>query len=296
MIKCFISFLILSVFSFGIVSAQSIFAGQTGQTMIYYDVNPDASVVGLHNNGADGYYMDIDINGVFDFKVVACDCSGLGGGSPNATIYPLNGNEVSVSYFDTCYSFGLDSALSYTPIARPYVLNEEVDNNGEWVSEGAKLNYSKFGVISYNSDLYSFYCYDSTFTLDSRYIGVRIILPLDTLYGWIKVKNVSSRSATVEEHSCEQQILSVGYNKMNASIKLFPNPVTSKFKIVLPFSGNRFYTLFFYNLQGQILIAEEFFGNELDIDIGNFVSGIYFVKIVTSEYTEIRKIIKSQEF
>ena len=77
-------------------------------------------------------------------------------------------------------------------------------------------------------------------------------------------------------------------NITNASINLYPNPITESFQI----SGlEGMGTITLSDLNGKIILLKQVFGNE-NISVGTLSKGIYILKIITNEGTIERKVVK----
>lgn len=171
------------------VWAQSNFsiAGQHNPNDYYYDVNPDTSIYGIHNQNAQEYSIDIDRDGTQDFLITSCNCSGLGAGSPYTGISPLNNNEIAFSYIDFC------SGARYMTAA--FNLDDTVNVHPNWTKSASNLSYSTWMLGSSS-------CSAHTFSSQPLYIGVRLLSTTDTIYGWINVEGTSNSSITIKEFSC----------------------------------------------------------------------------------------------
>ena len=74
-------------------------------------------------------------------------------------------------------------------------------------------------------------------------------------------------------------------------IDLFPNPTNGIFKIkVTPNFLHKTFEI--YDIHGALLEEGKFLELEKDIDITNYSSGIYFIKIMGEDFLEYKKIIK----
>jgi hypothetical protein len=75
---------------------------------------------------------------------------------------------------------------------------------------------------------------------------------------------------------------------LDSKINLYPNPVTSSFQI----NGNEgAYKVTLYDLNGKTKFSKQVVGNE-KIPVGTLSNGVYIAKIITSEGTFERKIVK----
>lgn len=97
------------------------------------------------------------------------------------------------------------------------------------------------------------------------------------------------------EQCFAQQERPLGYQNQEDSsfedkIKLFPNPTDSNVTVFWP--SNKSYTLVVKNVHGTILIEENnITGNRFDINLENYLAGIYFVYLKTDDNTTIKKLI-----
>ena len=72
----------------------------------------------------------------------------------------------------------------------------------------------------------------------------------------------------------------------NASLKLYPNPVTDVLNIENDFSTNR--SFYLYDVNGRLVIR----GNSTKIDLSYLQSGLYFLNIINNNSSETYRIIK----
>jgi len=79
-------------------------------------------------------------------------------------------------------------------------------------------------------------------------------------------------------------------------VKVYPNPTGRFLKIEVLQTGNE---LFFYEISditGRKVVLKELQGNTEEIDMGSFVSGIYFLDVLSQNHKNVKvfKIIKNQ--
>lgn len=266
--------------------AQSILAGQQ-DGILYYDIIPDTSIVGLHNTFSGIYEVDVNKDGVIDFVLSACDCSGLGGGTPNVSITPKNNNEIAVSHYDSCFCGPLRIFVAASKMAQSYNVNDAIDELSNWQNTPVYLNYYKHGLLGPTPGCY-FNCSGATFSgLNSLYIGVRIFLSpgKEPVYGWIKVKGVTQTSVTIEEFACSL----VQYYEY----KIYPNPVERELVVEYP-SGLKECVLSIYSILGQKIKQYSSESGQFKIDINDLDSGIYFIKLESEKMVVVRKIMKKK--
>lgn len=107
----------------------------------------------------------------------------------------------------------------------------------------------------------------------------------DSLLGW-----------GIPDYSSALKTLSVPYNNAVASLLIYPNPVTDKLTIGLPFSLQGIYSLEIVDLQGKVVYSrqrDEGSIRSLQIDdVKNIKPGIYFIKVSNGSLISTGKIIK----
>jgi hypothetical protein len=88
---------------------------------------------------------------------------------------------------------------------------------------------------------------------------------------------------------------SVGVDEGTAEIlEVYPNPAEGMLKVGLP-EGTGAYSLEILNSLGQVVLT----GNgssgerEMELDISHLGNGMYIVKLVAGEWTQVARIIKS---
>ena len=241
----------------------------------------------------DSYAIDVNGDNVTDFIMTSLGIEGLNHGSFKTSLTCLNNNEISFSHTDTCYGGPSNILLGLYMMVYPYNFNDTISNIGMWKSNNGILSYNYWGVITDSSQMYGFYCGDTSFNpSNSSYIGVRIFVASDTLYGWIKVKNVVPSSVTIEEYGCQNFTMGIKDNAKKSLFNCYPNPSNNSLKIEILFFNDELFKLTIYNLLGAQLFVKNVPKGVSDIDISNLSDGIYFIKIESKNKTEIKKIIK----
>lgn len=111
---------------------------------------------------------------------------------------------VDYHYPDTFYHY---TSTIYSKIQTPKILEygNKIGNNGIWQNDeyGLYFSYSKDKVISINSPNYEFenQYYDGWGNLNNKYLGFRIFIDQDTLYGWMKINIKPYNWINIEEIS-----------------------------------------------------------------------------------------------
>lgn len=193
-------FVLLLLLVCGRINAQFIIAGQYSVTDCHYDYVPDTLIMaGCSGSPGPGYSptysMDINCDNIYDCYVSANCFQSLGGSYGSSYIVPLNGAEIAFDKTDTCYditSSGICAVRSY-----PKAFNS-LDTIG--VKSIWKKNIAFYlSYYIYTSGACG--CNRGTFSTPSNYIGIRMLNSMDTIYGWIKLRNVNGQQITIEERS-----------------------------------------------------------------------------------------------
>jgi len=270
------------------LNAQYIIAGQFDSTIFHYDINPDTTLYGIQYTPPGNLDIDINNDNVIDFKIQACNCSGLGGGFPNVQIIPLNQNEISISHIDSCFVGPNNLLVNAQSLAYSYNQNDTINNVGNWDTIPVMLNYSSWGVKGT-----WYFCQFSTFDSLPKYIGVRTITSMDTIYGWIKVRDVNNNNITIEEFAWSK-FLPIGINKINKKplFRFFPNPILNTINISLINSNYKSNTIKIYNMLGILLFEKTLNESDINIDISTYKKGVYILRVESDTFHNSEIFIK----
>ena len=120
-----------------------------------------------------------------------------------------------------------------------------------------------------------------------NYLGVRIIEPADTIYGWINVTDVSMLTFTVQEFGCSED--ATGTDEQNAFIRVYPNPAFDKVFIETSFPD---FNLSVYNQYGVEVFSQQHLNGKSNIDLGDMADGMCLFKIIKGRSVIVQKILK----
>ncbi|MEI7980319.1 MAG: T9SS type A sorting domain-containing protein, partial [Bacteroidota bacterium] len=98
----------------------------------------------------------------------------------------------------------------------------------------------------------------------------------------------------VDAEKVNLQSIMVGINDHNqdaSSMKIYPNPVKNLVTIEMP-SGSSESTLQLYNTGGQEIIRKQIGSGQTQIDLSHLAKGVYTIRILNNNKTEVRKIVK----
>ena len=280
--------LIVTIFITTVANAQLVLAGQHFSNGYYYNVNPDTILSSGDYFETPEYNIDINNDGIIDFIFRAYYSTALGGGMNASWLTAMNGNQIALAYYDSCFgiSFPNHPATYITKfkMAKAFNFNDTINTYTKWTDTSAYLAY-------YNWEGNDHWCSDNTFSQsDSLYIGVRVFLDSKTWYGWIKIKDVTNTTVTVEEFA-GNGVSNVISDALNNPYIIYPNPVKNNLYIEtsLPVTET---TLIISNIKGQELVRRQIKNSRTQLDIGNLAGGVYFVKLITDKAIEVKKIIK----
>ena len=171
-----------------------------------------------------------------------------------------------------------------TPMAKSFSYNDSINKNSIWIDSTAYLAYN-------NNDANYIDCYNNSFTTNTEYVGLKILIPNDTLYGWIKVKAAKYDSMVVQEFACNLFSTNIATYQNKSSLEIYPNPSCGKFTVDnndLKINNNDFEI---YNVLGEKIYSARINTKKKEIDLLNKPKGLYFVKTVIENESVTKKII-----
>lgn len=94
---------------------------------------------------------------------------------------------------------------------------------------------------------------------------------------------------TLGENTEKELIGEIG----DLSVKIYPNPTTGRIKIeIAPFEKNSTGSIGVYDMNGRLVLRQEYLSPVNAVDISNVQNGIYFLKLTFSGRTLEWKIVK----
>lgn len=205
-----ITLFLVSAFCVPASLGQFIVAGQYGENDNYYDYDPDSLVECDNLTGnctASSFLLDMNGDGTNDFTIDLRNNQGaLGAGTVYVRITSLNNNQVSPGDTVTCVGFDIcaDESWNYA-LANDHQVGDTISENLNWVEKTSHLLYL---------DTWRMDCKNCEYDISnggSTIIGTRIFTENDTLYGWIKLKDLSAWS-----YSAHFIIMEYACNKFNS--------------------------------------------------------------------------------
>ena len=205
-------------------------AGMHGTQDYYFDIVPDTTITAPQNVGGIHtftYELDVNNDAIKDFILnVTIDDGGNWYHYEICSITPLNNNQVAYWGLDSCFSSIIcpPSYFYYSiQMANALSAGDTINKNNIWISSSAYLAHSHWAA--YLPDACGYSCDGTTFPSTSKYLGLKVFIPNDTLYGWILVKSVAPNKITIQEYACNTHSISNVENyPIKSSIIIYPNP------------------------------------------------------------------------
>ncbi|CAL2105989.1 exported hypothetical protein [Tenacibaculum sp. 190524A02b] len=239
----------------------------------------------------------------------------------DGTVVYVNMNDVTVSssstwspfqletgdqrYFGPWYSGGAIRLVNY----EKNVISEGNSNNVSFITDGITVGASS----NFRSETGSFIISSSTYTNwrdKSGYIGFSFKIGGNTHYGWLYATvsnngnsitfkdyayNSKAGESLVTKRPSSTSAKTLNTEKVSLNtIQLFPNPFKENITIDVSSIGNTEFSISVYDVLGKELLHKKYTKNPNTILIGEEIeiSGSYFIKVKTTEKSEIFNIIK----
>ena len=259
---------------------------------LYTDIKPDSifycqaiKYSQLHGGSMD---IDIDNDGASDFRIQM-----FAGGSSMAEwgfgfISPLRSSCKILCHPDTTYSL---------PSNTPVIVNApDTLELGDSINSSLKFCNTDCYLWDYSSSFSSGSSDMNLWTnIGDHYIGTSIETVTDTLYGWIRV-NAQMRyyrlyTLIIKDFGCNRNP-NVGISqKISSGIKIFPNPVKDKLRIIVPETcKNRNVSIL--SSVGQIVLHKALMNRPETIDMSRMPQGIYLLRIESENNVMYKKVVK----
>ncbi|MFA6925320.1 MAG: T9SS type A sorting domain-containing protein [Bacteroidales bacterium] len=193
---------------------------------------------------------------------------------------------------------------------KKYNLGNQISATGNWTSLVGGPNGIYFRSIrtsSWNGPPYPPYTYSGNwydYTIDGSgikwpdcgYLGFRIINPLDTLYGWMKICSMTDpsfcSSVSCTEMGLESPQTHINQNYKKPLVSVYPNPAMELITIEIK-NKERLGYIEIIDITGKAILRRDcnYATDKVIIDVGNFAKGMYIVKLYNKENFRIEKLI-----
>ncbi len=104
----------------------------------------------------------------------------------------------------------------------------------------------------------------------------------------VDISNNDTGCSTVEEVKDSCGITSVSYLNPESLLNIYPNPAIDNITLETTSKGS----LSIHNISGQLLIQHEITEQTTTVDVSGLKSGVYLVKVVGTNSTQVGKVIK----
>jgi hypothetical protein len=89
----------------------------------------------------------------------------------------------------------------------------------------------------------------------------------------------------------DPQVQNIAELRKDFGIAVFPNPSDGLFNLSLINKKDEIFNIAIYNLMGNIVKKFDWRGENIDIDLSNFASGIYIMKVSNKDKLEVKKLM-----
>lgn len=214
------------------LSAQFMLAGEHLPGQYHVDIEPDTTIVApfaLPITQAN-WPLDMNGDGGIDFILRVFNNTTPGTSIKYCSVEPLNNNEVALAYQDSCVSYecGFGGLLGINGMVRAFGTGDTISADAQWADSVVYLAYGTFssGCLMCSSNSFA--------DTGDTYIGLRYFAAADTLYGWVKISNVSVNHPNINQVACTIEAIAgesgtTGTSearKNNIALRLSPNPAS----------------------------------------------------------------------
>ncbi|MEI6437049.1 MAG: T9SS type A sorting domain-containing protein, partial [Bacteroidota bacterium] len=191
----------------------------------------------------------------------------------------------------------LDSSMTYGGEYQ-YLDIPDTLNLGDTIKAGQNFRFqtycyfwsSAYGAISQPVNL-------DWLGIGDHYLGLTILLPQDTLYGWVRI-NVTSENfgyrTTIKDYALDKNPwLGIWEPNGMPGFTMFPNPAKGSITVkhCFPDKSN---ILTIQNFLGQTIQCQPFNSNKIILDISSLKDGIYLMILTGNHYNQVRKFVVKQ--
>lgn len=284
--------LLVAGISFGI-SAQRIIAGMHGSQDYYYNFLPDIILTSTSGSFNVTYSLDINNDGINDLTLGAQHEVTNWEGATSSYLISLNQTGFALERFDSCFAI-FDSTLQYhlyyvEPIAKSFSKYDTIGKSTSWYPGKLYMAYSRGSVNKpWNQGYGCGGMMDTTQT--DYYVGVRVLIPNDTLYGWVKIR-FTYLSVTIEEYGCNKYSIGMDDPLNESFISIFPNPTNGQLFIRNSRFGRSDCNVKVFDVLGESIYESELNTEKTTIDLSEKPKGVYVVKLYCDNESITKKVI-----
>ena len=248
----------------------------------YAQLAPDVSLMG-----------SVDVTDRYDYYQITDSSFSIVGFGAN-----INGLPASVRYnqIDQLFPLPLVYGLSDSSSADYLSSIPSLGTYGQWINRKIEVDgwgelvtpYSTYDVLRLKTTLYQ----KDTIFIDQLSFGSSFDRPVTTLYQWyangegVPVLEIEVQSGIINSMKYVDQLNVSVYKFPQNTLQLFPNPVNDYLNLNSNFN---IHSIEIYNLQGVLINQMSY--SEI-INLSGLKSGIYILKLISSEAITLEKIVK----
>lgn len=255
-------FCIVIIGSLLIAQPKFIVAGLWDSTDYYHDILPDSTFAWWAGTPAH-YYLDADSNSINDFKFTSTRSWAAFWGEELVYLQALNGEFNSLNNW----------------YVRIFNLNDTIRNDSLWVGNGwRRINYHTWQQCPPLCPGYNTYVNNN---LVDKYLGIRLITPNDTLYGWVMLSTSGGYQITLKEWAINTSATNswVRNPVFPGNTRIYPNPTNDQFLLSTEISLNEA-AILIYNSRGHLVkCIDKVSGHSVTITCANLPAGLYYIQI-----------------
>jgi hypothetical protein len=257
--------------------SQVFLAGQHVPGNYYHDIVPDTTLTGPYVHAQTippaTYHIDINNDGINDVVFSAWGewYNGLTDSEVSIRVYDTVACQVAFGYTDLCPDLQGDT-LAYNMV-KFLKSNDTIGNNLLWRSQKQYLCYQTWALMYHN-------CNTNVFPDDpgGNFLAVRLIVPSDTIYGWIRVSNIQFLTYTVQAFACSKNY--TGIDKQSSFVQFWPNPARDVVVVETRAPGAK---LIIYDQFGRQLFEKQLLSAKTEIDLRAYARGLYVFKLLSRD-------------
>ncbi len=268
--------LIAVVFFYKGSKAQFIMAGQYTP----YDYYELKDTIFYEDFGSSvNYPIDVNGDGVTDCIIGIKVFMGSHHYIYNYNILPQNSAQIAWFAADTCSNTTIiDTVLN---LAKNFPENDSINQTAIWENSGLVLNYSNFAftVPSCSAGEFNY--------SDTGFVGIRIFVGKDTVYGWIRITWYNAVLPALEVIDYASYSSATEWPE---NVTVYPNPSTGVFK----FRSSRLTaqtSVKVYDMLGQMVYYSQMSisNSAYTINLNGKAGGMYFYKVISGTGDVIAK-------
>jgi len=271
----FFPVLVIAFLAMNTAVTQNIIAGSHSGNDTYDDFVPDSLLQAMNSHlspyPGETMRIDMDHDGMNDFRVSTFGGGSLNGGTGGCIIFSLTGFASVVAHLDTSQGCCPSQYIDY--LADTLVSGDLISSAMEFDSSYAYLWSTSYGwsmapiINEWNN-------------IGEHFIGVSLRYPYDTLYGWIRVEAIMSGglfTLAVKDYACNKNT-HIGIPSIQAfsGLTIYPNPFINELQIN---TGNQeACEIRFFDLYSKTVLFQKFRGSAI-LKTPALAKGIYFFEL-----------------